>query len=283
VADDVLLVAVADEKVRVIEKGLWDSTLLLALDRNTGKTLWKHKAKERFNISALAMGAGTVFAIDSLSPIETEKTKRRGQSGDTTPATILALDARSGQIKWSQLNVTPYRVYPQESWTGIQGHDDWLAYSREQNILLTGKQSMAWAFDAASGRQLWTKRIGGSQPWMLRGQTFVHQGGAAFDIETGKPTGAHFPLVRGGCNYAVASEHLLLLRSRSVRCVDAATAQPQDLFAVRSGCSNSLIAADGLLNVPCFSVGCVCNYPIQTSFAMFHLPDAAAWAKAAKP
>lgn len=283
VADDVILVAVANEKVRVIEKGLWDSTLLLALDRKTGKTLWKHKAKERFNNSALATGAGLVFAIDSLSPIETEKTKRRGQTDNTTPATIMALDARSGQVKWSQVNVTPYRVYPQEHWTGIQGNDDWLAYSREHNILLTGKQSMAWAFDATSGRQLWSKRIGGSQPWMLRGQTFVHQGGTAFDIATGKPIGVQFPLVRGGCNYAVASQHLLLLRSRSVRCVDAATAQPQDLFAVRSGCSNSLIAADGLLNVPCFAVGCVCNYPIQTSFAMFHLPEAAAWAKPAKP
>jgi hypothetical protein len=32
-----------------------------------------------------------------------------------------------------------------------------------------------------------------------------------------------------------------------------------------------------LLNVPNFSVGCVCNYPIQTSFAMYHLPGADAW------
>ena len=37
---------------------------------------------------------------------------------------------------------------------------------------------------------------------------------------------------------------------------------------MRSGCSNSLIAADGLLNVPNFAVGCVCNYPLQTSFAL---------------
>jgi len=50
------------------------------------------------------------------------------------------------------------------------------------------------------------------------------------------------------------------------------------VYAVRSGCSNSLVAADGLLNVPNFAVGCVCNYPIQTAFAMVHMPEAADWA-----
>ena len=43
---------------------------------------------------------------------------------------------------------------------------------------------------------------------------------------------------------------------------------------VSSGCSNSTVPADGLLNVPNFAVGCVCNYPIQTSFAMVHMPEA---------
>jgi hypothetical protein len=52
--------------------------------------------------------------------------------------------------------------------------------------------------------------------------------------------------------------------------VDIATQQRHALYAVRSGCSNSLIAADGILSVPNFAVGCICNYPVQTSFAMAH-------------
>jgi hypothetical protein len=39
---------------------------------------------------------------------------------------------------------------------------------------------------------------------------------------------------------------------------------------VRSGCSNSLVAADGVVSVPNFAVSCICNYPVQTSFAMYH-------------
>ncbi len=42
--------------------------------------------------------------------------------------------------------------------------------------------------------------------------------------------------------------------------------------------TRSLVAADGLLNMPCFSYGCVCNYPLQTSFAMRHMPESAEWA-----
>ena len=86
------------------------------------------------------------------------------------------------------------------------------------------------------------------------------------------------PFIRGGCNYAVAGRHLLFVRDRSACYVDLASGKASHLRNVRSGCSNSLIAADGLLTVPNFAVGCVCNYPIQTSFAMVHMPEVAPWA-----
>ena len=270
---DVAVVAVASEKVRVIEKGLWDSTMLLALDRKTGKPLWTRKAQERFNNNALAMGAGMVFCVDSLSPIETDKTKRRGQQAEMAPSTILALDARTGRTRWTQVTMSRYRTYPMESWLGIQGHDDWLAYCGQLDLLLAGKLQNAWAFEAATGKAVWEKPIGGSQPWILRGETFLHQGGTVFETRSGKPTGVQISTSRGGCNYVVGGEHLLFLRDRSASYIDLRTIQRQALYAVRSGCSNSLIAADGLLNVPCFAVGCVCNYPIQTSFALVHTPD----------
>jgi hypothetical protein len=49
------------------------------------------------------------------------------------------------------------------------------------------------------------------------------------------------------------------------------------LRATRSGCNVNLIPGDGLLNAPGF-IGCICNFPIQTSFAMMHMPEVAAWA-----
>ena len=277
VADDVVLVAAAREKVRAIEKGLWDASTLVALDRSDGRLLWQRQAGERFNNNAIAMAKGVVFCVDSLTPVESPATKSRAANEATATSTILALDARSGAIRWSKTIVNPYRTYREDSWTALQAHDDWLAYSRELDVLLVGKGQKARAFEARNGRVLWQSAIGGGQPCILRGASFLQQAGAMFDTRTGKPTGVRFTLGQGGCNYTVGSEHLLLFRDQSASYVDLATGAKHSLFAVRSGCSNSLIAADGVLNVPCFAVGCICNYPIQTSFAMFHLSEAAAW------
>ena len=87
-------------------------------------------------------------------------------------------------------------------------------------------------------------------------------------MRTGKRLGPALSFTKGGCNYAVANAYLMLFRDESASYVDLASGKKQDLYAVRSGCSNSLIAADGLLSVPNFAVGCVCNYPMQTSFAL---------------
>ena len=278
VADDVILVAAAPEKVRAIEKGLWDSTMLVVLDRTSGKTLWRRKAEHRFNNNAIAIGRGTVFAIDSVSPIETEQNLRRGEKAEPLPSTILALDARSGKVQWPQVTMNPYRTYGAGNWLGIRGNDDWLAYSKPFDLLLAGKLKSAHAFRAATGEPAWEATIGGGQPWILRGETFVHQSGHVFDVRTGKQVSTRSILTRAGCNYAVANEHLVFLRDHSVCCIDVEHQTKRYLYAIRSGCSNSLVAADGLLNVPNFAVGCVCNYPIQTAFAMVHMPEAADWA-----
>jgi outer membrane protein assembly factor BamB len=280
-AGDVAVIAAAAEKVPVIEKGLWDSTMLFAVDRTSGKVLWKRTAAQRFNNNALAMGGGAVFAVDSRSPIEARDENRRTDAATTLPATspstILALDARTGTVRWSQVRENGYRTYGMGSWLGIRGNDDWLGYCEPLGLLLAGKQGRAYAFEATSGREVWQAPIGAA-PWVLRGETLFHQGGGVFDIRTGKQCAAQFSLQRGGCNYFVAGPHLLFLREKSVSYVDLETRARQSLHAIRSGCSNSLIAADGLLNVPNFAVGCVCNYPIQTSFAMAYMPDAAGWA-----
>jgi outer membrane protein assembly factor BamB len=267
---DVIVGALAPEKVRVIEQGLWDSTTLVALDRKTGQTLWRRAAEQRFNNHALAMGGGLVFATDSRSPIETDKAQRVGEAplAAEQPSTILALEARTGQVQWSKTVPNPFRTYGMGGWTAMRANDDWLAYSQESDLLLAGKFNRAAAYDAQRGELAWEAQIGPSQPWILRGDTALTQSGQTYDLHTGKPTSSSFSLRRGGCNYAVASEQLILLRDRSACYVDVQTQQKHALYAVRSGCSNSLIAADGILNVPNFAVNCICNYPVQTAFAM---------------
>lgn len=274
---DVVLIAAAPQKVRVIEKGLWESTTLVALDRRKGTVLWTREAEHRFNNNALAAGRGRVFAVDSVSSNESDQAQRRGEAPERLPSTVLALNARSGAVLWSKQVDHRHRTYGIGGWTAIRANDDSVAYCPESDLLVTAKQGEATALDAGSGREAWSARLG-SAPWVVRGETLVNQAGQVFEVRTGKPTGQSAPpLTRGGCNYMVGNPTMLFLRDRSVCLVDLAAGTKRELFAARSGCSNSLVAADGLLNVPNFSVGCVCNYPVQTAFAMVHMPEAAAW------
>jgi hypothetical protein len=46
----------------------------------------------------------------------------------------------------------------------------------------------------------------------------------------------------------------------------------------KSGCSASMIAANGVLVAPIFASTCVCTYPIWSSLAMIHMPEVETWA-----
>ena len=276
VDDQLIVVATARTKARAIEKGLWDSTHLTALDRKTGQLLWTRAAHERFNNHAIALGGGMVFAADSRSGLGDDKDRRHGTVASELPSTILALDARTGAVRWTATTMNRQRTFHADSWLSMRGNDDWLAYCQAARLLLVGKNSQTHAFDARNGRERWQQALGG-QPMILRDDLFMNQGGATFDLQSGKQQGPPIKFPKGGCNYAVANEFCLFVRDRSASFIDLATRHKQDVYAVRSGCSNSLIAAGGVLSVPNFAVGCICNYPVQTTFAMFHMPEAAAW------
>jgi outer membrane protein assembly factor BamB len=249
---------------------IWEGTSLAVLDRAGGRILWTRPAIEGFHYHALALGDGTLFCVESPSRVRTKKTGESAKpavSWQPPPSTLLALDARSGKTRWSTSTANRNYSDPETSTAGIRDSDDWLGYCREQAVLLTGKTSETSAFDAATGAPLWHAPIGG-WPMILCGAKFLTQQGQPFDVRTGKRLGPALSFSKGGCNYAVASSYLMMFRDQSASYIDLASGKKQDLFAVRSGCSNSLIAADGLLNVPNFSVGCVCNYPLQTSFAL---------------
>lgn len=277
VGDDLIVIAVAFEKSRAIEKGLWDSTVLVALDRETGRQLWSREAEERFNNHALALGDEAVFCVDSLSGAESDKLTRRGEAPETTPSTVLALDARTGSGRWRQVTENRFRTYNAGNWLGMRANDDWVAYGAEPRLLLAGKNDQIHAFDARTGEEVWHRTIGGGQPMVIEGDTFMTQALHVYSLHTGDPAAETRPFARGGCNYAVAGTSLIFLRDRCVSFVERDTREKHYLRNIRSGCSNSLIAADGLLNAPCFSFNCICNYPIQTSFAMTHMPEVAQW------
>ncbi|MBI5687311.1 MAG: PQQ-binding-like beta-propeller repeat protein [Verrucomicrobia bacterium] len=270
VADSVIVIAAAFANQPGIEKRLWDCHQLIALDRQSGQRLWTKHANGRFCRTALALGAGQVFCIDAPA-------SRPPTAGAPATASLMALDKRTGQLRWQSTLTNSFSVF--DNPISQRANDYSLACAESSRILLVAKAAQKCAFDVATGKQLWSKSIGGSAPMILRGDTFIAQDGQVYALATGERLSKTSLLSKskGGCNYAVASESLLLLRDRSACYIELANGKRHYLRNVRSGCSNNLIAADGVLSVPCFATGCVCNYPIQTSFGLVHMPEVGEW------
>ena len=261
-----------------MDHGLWDARVLVALDRKTGRQLWTKKAEQRFNLHSIAMGGGLVFAADSLSPSVADQMERRGTMPETFPSKIVALDQRSGKIQWQKQYDYQFRNMLGRGPLAIRPYDDWQAYNQKNGLLLTGKSGEMRAVDVRTGKEIWHSDNAGLQPLILGADNFINQAGNRYEVTTGKLLSQKPLFKRGACNYTVGSDSLLFMRYKSAAYVDLQSGQQFNLRNLRSGCSNSLVAAGGLLNVPDFATGCVCNYPIQTSFSMYHMPETGTWA-----
>ncbi len=261
-----------------IESGLWDANVLVAFDRPSGKQLWTRTADQRFNLHAIALGKEAVYCVDSMAPLEVDRLARRGTAPETFPSKLLALDGMSGEVVWEKTLEYGYRAMTGRGPLGIRPYDDWVAYNSKHDLVLSGKLHEIHAIYAATGDETWSSKSAGMQPLILGHDSYINQAGHRFDVTSGENL-SKSPLFRrtGGCNYTVGSQNLLFLRKKCATYIDLEKQEEHSLRNLRSGCSNSLVAAGGLLNVPCFSTGCVCNYPLQTSFSMYHLADAETW------
>ena len=274
---NIVLIAVRFNDSNAIPQGRWNSQLIVCLDRSSGKQLWSRPATQRFNTAAIAVANERVFCIDSHSPEDISTMKRRGTDVQSLPSTVLTLDTRTGKEVWKKVTTDQPAVMESIHFISLRARDDWLAFSKEHNILIFGKDNQTYAVDAATGDNVWQMPKRGHQPLIVGPTTFINQAGHTYDIASGKLISDNTLFRRGGCNYAVGSRNLVFLRSNCAAYVDVESGTQTNLRNLRSGCSNSLVAANGLLNAPCFSMGCICNYPIQTSFAMKHMPETASW------
>jgi hypothetical protein len=76
----------------------------------------------------------------------------------------------------------------------------------------------------------------------------------------------------------LASRHLLTFRSGAAGYYDLAGDGGTGNFGgFRSGCSNNLIPAGGVLTVPDYTRTCVCGYQNQTSVGLVHTPSVEMW------
>ncbi|MFV2069878.1 MAG: malectin domain-containing carbohydrate-binding protein, partial [Pirellulales bacterium] len=276
------------------------ANLLVGLDRHSGKVLWQREAARgflgpkfvwhgwgTFNAAndCLAVGNGKVFCLDGMDPDVHQAMVRRGHAVRAGNE-LLAIDARTGSVIW--------RSPVAQTCT--------LSYSVEHDVLVEVTPDLGTDYPHASGftanrmcvRQgtsgqiLWQKTVAFRGPSILYHDTLISQTGEALDLLTGKTRMRNHPLTGApiswgsidrtyGCNYAVGSEHLLTFRSSTAGYSDIRHNVTGTFGGFRTGCTNSLIPAGGLLNLPNLANSCYCNYQNQTSLALVPMPEAETW------
>ncbi len=274
----------------IVERGVpwhWNATsseYLLAMNRYTGEIQWVHQARHGFRHNAIATANGRTFAIDHISQEIWSWLNRRGIEPEVAPE-IRAIDVETGEIQWT--------------------YDDhvfgtWLAYSAQHDVLIQsgrpgGRQTLPdepreeiVALQGSDGRELWRQEDGFS-----RGPLALHEAERRIfpisrDLLTGERIDRIHPMTdlpeRWGmtankrCGTQNVSRHLLAFRSSmaSVHDLDNESGT-SNLSGVRAGCTNNMIAAGGLLNVPDYTRTCSCAYQLQTSAGLVTMPEVEKW------
>jgi outer membrane protein assembly factor BamB len=259
---------------------------LMALNRHTGDVIWTRETDVGFPM--VAAGKNSIFFVegDLVGLYKgADKNRRLGIPVATAEVKLGALDARTGDVKWSK---TTQRI------------PSWLAYSEEYDVLVSTNKSGIDAHYGADGELKWSQDSDGAgfrgHPENYYGRVILRNNqvidqrgpGLAYNLESGEPVMHEHPLTgelvpwsftKSGhhCNYAIASEHLLTFRAADAGFCDLETGGTGRLTGFRSGCRNSLIPANGVLNAPNFAFGCSCSYSIFTSLALMHIPESDMW------
>jgi hypothetical protein len=77
-----------------------------------------------------------------------------------------------------------------------------------------------------------------------------------------------------GCDGGVDYGHLITMRSATPAFYDKRIESGTiNIAGPRSGCTNSVIPANGVLNMPYFYEGCTCSYPLPTGAALISMPQ----------
>ena len=267
----------------------WDgssSEQVVVLDRHSGEVQWMRQARTGFRHNTLVSGNDRLFLIDGLSEQAASFLERRGQA---QPARVLmALDLRTGEKQW-QVDEEIFGT-----WLSYDAEHDWLVQGGRSGGLrmLDDEPVDRMAVHlGGTGKVVWDRRMPSyAGPLSIRKGTvytapLARRGqGKAFQLATGEPvqrviesTGARSDWTyarRYGCNTHNLSTHLITFRSGYGAFYDLATDSGTGFIAgIRSGCSNNLIAADGVLNAPDYTRTCICSYAHQTSLALIPMPN----------
>ncbi len=258
------------------------SSELVVLDRITFREKWRVASKYGFLHNAIVSDGKRLFLLDKMPAALDSLLQRRGirLSGDYS---LSALDLATGQPIWK----TTENLFG--SWLGYSArHDLLLQATRPSRDMLAGEPGeRMMVHQAADGRILWDRKIKYENPPILHGDNIIVDYGG-YDLRTAEPLRRKDPITGEpvpwkytrlyGCNYNIASEHLLSFRSGAAGFYNLQNLGGTGNFGgFKSGCTSNLIAANGVLNAPDYTRTCACSYQNQTSLAFVSMPELEYW------
>ncbi len=258
------------------------SKRLMVMNRHSGEVIWTYESNHGMRHNAIVAGNDKIFCIDRMPDLIVEQLNRRGRKHIGT-SRLLAFDITDGDIVWSETD----NIFG--TWLGYSNeHDILLQAGRASRDMLAGEPSEQMnAYQGSSGDLLWENNTEYRGPCIIHGDTIITEP-FSFSLLTGDQvnrinpiTGVESPWFyrrNYGCNYAIASEHLMTFRSAAAGFFDLATdGGTGNLGGFKSGCTATLVAANGVLNAPDYTRTCSCSYQNQTSLAMIHDPSVEYW------
>ena len=271
------------------EVRLWQDRLiakvgkrLIAVDRHTGKLLWARKSALEY--TTYALGDNTLYALD-CDPDDYRKPRdqveKKGQ--------LFALDLASGKELWKK--EIEYLSWPnvvtQSVVAWMKPAAPFVGYNAKHNLVIIAYNgNNIIALEAKDGSQLWALESDERNhlrwiytPNILDGHLMLslskYQGGMGYlvDIRTGKKLQEENQVPRARtCGRLIGNQHLLTYRDAATEIYDMDSDRTIPFNSMRAGCTTSLIPANGVLSAPMLSHGCVCNYPMFASLALYHMP-----------
>ena len=256
---------------------------LVCVDRRHGELRWQFKSRQ--DGFGLALGAGKVFCVDHWLPVH----RRRGEP-PTEEAAIRALDLATGKVLWQATAGTPADNTPPQTDGMSNSLDPQLAYCDANDVLVFSRnRSTAAAYQGATGKLLWSRDLPckdppraftRAEPPIVLADLLITHPGEAIDLLTGTARPRMWKGINQelrGCGRALGSPCIITVRDGHLSYYDLATGRHAYVRGIRSGCTNSLLAAGGILNAANYGRHCTCNWPISTSLALATMPEAAAW------
>ncbi len=270
---------------------------LFAANCKSGELLWRRRADSGWINWGMAVGGGKVFALDLAIP-EVIAAYKANNWRTTWPQPMLyALDLKSGAEEWKQpvefcFNEPAYNadndmlIVPCRE-RAVWKDGEWVAVKPPAGSGTRGRfPSVMAAYQGKDGKLVWQVEDSGpyAEPLMLHPLGIVTRRGLAFDYASGKPAKAlsiltgdptDWQVSSGGCNFLIGSDYLATHRvcyqDLRYNCV-------VPLPGMRSGCTPSIVPANGVLSVLNYAA----NYPsdeLRSAYVLVHRPENANWTR----